>query len=180
MHRLLVIGATWLAALALCGTAGAWSWPADGAVLRPFVFGSDPYAGGQHRGIDVAGEEGSPVRAPASGTVTFAGSVPTSGRGVTILTADGYAVTLFHLGSVLVARGDAVAEGDPVGTMGWSGEPEHAVPTVHLGIRVAAQAEGYVDPVGLLPSRPVPPGRVPPPAPPVPAPAPAPLRRHRR
>ena len=32
--------------------AGAWAWPVDGPVLRPFVFGGDPYAGGQHRGID--------------------------------------------------------------------------------------------------------------------------------
>ena len=80
-------------------SAGAWSWPADGDVLRPFALGGDAYAAGQHRGIDVAGAEGSPVRSPASGTVSFAGTLPTYGRGVTILTADGYAVTLVHLGS---------------------------------------------------------------------------------
>src|SRR4029078_12132067 len=97
----------------------AWSWPADGDVLRPFALGGDAYAAGPHRGVDVAGSEGpaggapgartgrdaagwegSGVRAPASGTVTFAGSLPTYGRGVTIATADGYAVTLVHLGSI--------------------------------------------------------------------------------
>ncbi len=59
MHRFLVVGVAALAALALSAPAGAWTWPADGAVLRPFALGSDPYAGGQHRGVDVAGPEGS-------------------------------------------------------------------------------------------------------------------------
>lgn len=156
MHRLLVFAATGLAALALSGSAMAWSWPSDGDVLRPFALGGDAYAAGQHRGIDVAGSEGSAVRAPASGTVTFAGSLPTYGRGVTIATADGYAVTLVHLGSIGVAKGDVVADGASIGTMGWSGDAEHAVPSVHLGVRVAAQAEGYVDPLSLLPPRSVP------------------------
>jgi hypothetical protein len=171
VHRFLVIGATTLAALVLSGPAGAWTWPADGPVLRPFALGSDVYAAGQHRGIDVGGQEGSTVRAPASGNVTFAGSLPTHGRGVTIITPDGYAVTLVHLGFITVAKGDAVDEGAPVGTLGFSGEVEHSVPSVHLGIRLAAQAEGYVDPLVLLPARPP----VPSPADsPVPAPAPTP------
>ena len=168
MHRLLVFVATGLAALVLSGSAMAWSWPADGDVLRPFTLGGDAYAAGQHRGVDVAGSEGSAVRAPAAGTVTFAGSLPTYGRGVTIATADGYAVTLVHLGSIGVAKGDAVAEGASIGTMGWSGDAEHPVPSVHLGIRVASQAEGYVDPLGLLPPRSIPA----PAPPPVQSPAP--------
>ena len=165
MHRFLVLGATLVVALALSGVASAWSWPADGQVLRAFELGSDTYAAGQHRGIDVAGAPGSPVRAPAAGTITFAGSVPTHGRGVTILTADGYSVTLFHLESVGVAKGETVDEGAAVGTMGSSGDAEHSVPTVHLGIRVADRQDGYVDPIGLLPARPVQhrPRRLPPP-----------------
>jgi len=127
VHRLLLLGATSLLALALSGPAAAWSWPADGDVLRPFTLGSNAYAAGQHRGIDVAGPEGSSIRAPASGTVSFAGSLPTHGRSLTILTSDGYAVTLVHLGSIEVGKGDAVTEGSAVATMGSSGEPEHAV-----------------------------------------------------
>jgi hypothetical protein len=45
-------------ALAAPATAGAWTWPTDGPVLRPFSLGSDPYAGGQHRGIDIGGDVG--------------------------------------------------------------------------------------------------------------------------
>ena len=118
MHRILAIGAAMVLALAVSGEAVAWSWPADGAVVRPFAFGADAYAAGQHRGIDVAGPDGSAVKAPAAGVVTFAGSLPTYGRGVTILTADGYAVTLVHLGAIDVAKDATVGEGDTVGTMG--------------------------------------------------------------
>ena len=71
-----------------------------------------------------AATPGDAVLAPAGGTVTFAGSVPGSGKSVTITTADGYAVTLTHLGSIAVAQGAAVAEGDAVGTIGPSGDPE--------------------------------------------------------
>ena len=146
MHRLLIVGAAGLAALALSSSAGAWSWPAEGDVLRPFALGGDAYAAGQHRGIDVAGPEGSSVRAPAAGTVSFAGSLPTYGKGITITTPDGYAVTLVHLGSIGVAKGDAVIEGGPIGTMGWSGDPEHTVASVHLGVRVGESGGGVPRP----------------------------------
>ena len=62
MHRILVIALAGFAALVASGPARAWSWPADGDVLRPFTLGGDAYAAGQHRGIDVAGAEGSPAR----------------------------------------------------------------------------------------------------------------------
>jgi hypothetical protein len=153
----------------------AWTWPAEGPVLRPFVLGDDPYAGGQHRGVDVAGKEGAPVRAPAAGVVSFAGTVPGGGRAVTVQTADGYSVTLVHLGSIAVDRDVVLPEGAPVGTIGPSGEREHPVPYVHLGIRVTSDATGYLDPLSFLPTREAPAPAVPaPPAEPAPAPSPAP------
>ena len=133
--------------------AYGWSWPVDGPVLRPFALGDNPYAGGQHRGIDVAAPAGSAVSAPVAGEVAFAGSVPTGGRTVTIRTADGWSVTLLHLGSVTVRRGDGVAEREPVGAVGPSGDPEHGEPYVHVGIRRTDEEHGYVDPLLLLPGR---------------------------
>jgi hypothetical protein len=143
-----------LATLVGAPPALAWTWPSDGPVLQPFTFGDDPYAAGQHRGIDVAGTPGSPVRAPAQGSVTFAGTVPGGGRTVTILTPDGYAVTLLHLGAIGVRRGAAVDEAAAVGTLGSSGEAEHPVAYVHLGVRVASEPQGYLDPLRLLPPQP--------------------------
>ncbi len=135
----------------------AWTWPVDGPVLRPFAFEArTPYAGGQHRGIDIGAPLGAAVRAPASGTVTFAGTVPTGGKTVAIATGDGYSVTLVHLGSIAVAPGRQVVEGDTVGTVGPSGEPEIAGSYVHLGIRHALDEHGYLDPLGFLPARPGP------------------------
>jgi hypothetical protein len=150
----------------------AWTWPVDGPVLRPFVLGDDPYAGGQHRGIEIGALSGAPVRAPAAGAVSFAGTVPKGGKTVTIRTADGYAVTLLHLGAYSVTRGAAVGEGDIVGSVGPAGVAPESVPYVYLGIRRADEPDGYVDPLGLLPAPPAPQDPVP--ADPVPHPAPNP------
>ena len=68
--------ASLVTALAIVPSAHAWTWPAAGPVLRPFSLGADTYAGGQHRGVDIGAELGSPVRAPAAGTVSFVGSIP--------------------------------------------------------------------------------------------------------
>ena len=173
MRHPLVLLPVLLATLVGAPPALAWTWPTDGPVLQPFVLGDDPYAAGQHRGIDVAGVTGTPVSAPAGGTVSFSGTVPGGGRTVTIQTADGYAVTLLHLGALGVARGAVVGEGDVVGTLGSSGEAEHAGPYVHLGVRVAADPLGYLDPLRFLPLRPAVTGEVAAPAlEPEPAPAP--------
>jgi hypothetical protein len=155
----------------------AWTWPVDGPVLEPFSLGDDPYAAGQHRGIDVAAPAGSPVRTPAAGSVSFAGTVPRAGRTVTVRTDDGYSVTLVHLGEIVVTQSARVAEGTRVGVVGPSGEAEHQQPYVHLGIRITSDPNGYLDPLRFLSSRESGPPAAPDPAeeqPPAEGPAPAP------
>jgi hypothetical protein len=139
--------------LAWAPAAYAWSWPVQGPVLQPFTYDeSHPYASGQHRGVDIGADAaGEQVTAPAAGTVSFAGSVPTNGECVTIQTPDGYTVTLTHLGALLVAKGVSVDEGQAVATIGPSGTPEFDQPYVHLGIRSTSDPNGYLDPLGLLP-----------------------------
>ena len=154
-NRLLAGAAGVLLALALTPPAAAWTWPVEGPVLRPFVAEDDPYAGGQHRGIDVAAPAGAEVRAPATGVASFVGQLPHEGLCLTIRTADGYSITLVHLGSIGVRTGTAIAEGEVVGTIGPSGDAEWGEPYVHLGIRLTAEPHGYVDPLSLLPARPV-------------------------
>src|SRR5215210_453370 len=171
-----------LAALAIPPGALAWSWPSPGPVLAPFVAAPSEYEAGQHRGIDVAGAAGEPALAPAAGTVRFAGTLPRHGRSLTIETADGFSVTLLHLGTLGVSAGVAVAEAEQVGTIGQSGDLEHEAAYVHLGVRRTSEPDGYVDPASLLPPRaaappPVPAGGPPPTAAPAPGPvaaAPAP------
>lgn len=151
MRRLVLLPAL-LAFLVGAVPALAWTWPVDGPVLQSFAFEGGEYAGGQHRGIDVGADVGAPVRAPVAGMVSFAGTVPVGGLSITIQTSDGLAVTLLHLGTVLAAEGDVVAEGDHVGVVGWSGDAEHEVPSVHLGVRVVAETAGYLDPLRFLSS----------------------------
>src|SRR5205085_10892755 len=115
-----------------------------------------PYAAGEHRGIDIGDASGSDVRAPIGGVVSFAGTVPTAGHGVTVQTVDGLSVTLTHLGTVGVARGASVAEGDTVGTIGPSGDADVTAPFVQLGVRTTADQQGYLDPLAFLPARPAP------------------------
>src|SRR5829696_9826200 len=165
---LLTLGLAWPAG------ANAWTWPVDGPVLRGFDFGGEQYREHGHTGIDVGGAAGAPVAAPAAGRVSFAGWLPTHGRTITLRTDDGFAVTLLHLGSIVVNAGDGVAEGEAVGTIGPSGDAELDEPYVHLGIRHADDPKGYVDPLSLLPPRQQPATPVATPAPPAVAATPPP------
>ena len=165
MKRLVILLPVLLALQVGVQPALAWTWPVDGPVLRPFILGDDPYAAGQHRGIDIGASSGATVVAPASGTVSFAGTVPGGGKTLTIRTADGYSVTLLHLGTIAALRGGAVAEGHGVGTVGPSGDAELPRPYVYLGIRTTADRNGYLDPLSLLPPAVAAPAPQPEPAP---------------
>jgi hypothetical protein len=139
-------------------------------VLQTFSFDqAHPYAAGQQRGIAIGTDPGTPVRAPAGGVVSFAGTVAANGKTVTIQTAAGLAVSLTHLGSLDVSRDDTVDEGAVIGSAGSSGEPEFSVPYVHLGIRDVANPQGYLDPLSFLPAA------LTPVAEPAPAPVPEPV-----
>src|SRR5918992_4848276 len=140
MKRLVALLAVLIALQAGVPPALAWTWPVDGPVLRPFVLGDDPYAAGQHRGVDIGAPAGTPVRAASAGSVSFAGTVPSGGRAVTVRTEDGLSVTYLELGAIRVARGAEVVEGDPIGTVGPAAH-------VHLGVRVTADPHGYLDPL---------------------------------
>src|SRR5919204_3325513 len=149
------LGVLLLCALAFpAASARAWTWPVNGQVVRPFNFDrAHPYAAGQHRGIDVSAAVGAPVVAPAEGAITFAGTVPSGGKTVSIQTPFGTTVTLLHLGAIGVTRGAVIAEGSVVGAVGPSNDPGLLEPHVYLGIRTTSDAHGYLDPLLFLPSR---------------------------
>ena len=94
-------------ALALPARALAWTWPTHGPVLRTFSFDrAHPYAAGQRRGVDIgAGAPGEPVLTPAAGVVSFSGATPANGLTLSIRTADGFTVSLTHLGALAVRAG---------------------------------------------------------------------------
>ena len=121
--------------------------PAQGAVVRGFDARAGPYGPG-HRGIDIAAPDGATVRAPAAGTVVFAGPVGGT-TWVSLLVAPGVRVTLGPLLDPTTAR--RVRLRDAIGRVG----PGHQVGgvTLHLSARVDGV---YVDPLAYLVDRPRP------------------------
>ena len=78
---LLAVGAT-----EARGTPGGWTWPVEGRVITPYSNdNSQPYAGGMHRGIDIAAPVGTPVRAAHGGEVTYAGPLGSAGLTVALI-----------------------------------------------------------------------------------------------
>lgn len=127
-----------------------WPWPLIGEIATAYRNGSDPYAAGQHRGVDIAAPVGTPARAVASGTVAFSGKLPDGGNAVTVRTADGkYLISFLHLHERSVRRGADVSVGDALGSVGTTGRRSIEQAHLHLGVRMAATRK-YVDPMGLL------------------------------
>jgi murein DD-endopeptidase MepM/ murein hydrolase activator NlpD len=109
--------------------------PVDAPIVDPFRPPPGPYAPG-NRGIEYRTVPGTTVRSSADGRVTFAGAVAGS-RHVTVLHADGIRTSYSYLARVLVARGEAVALGEPVGVTGRR---------LHVGAR---RGDTYIDPASL-------------------------------
>jgi murein DD-endopeptidase MepM/ murein hydrolase activator NlpD len=150
-----------------------WVWPVRGEVVTPYRYGTDPYAPGQHRGIDVAADAGAPVVAATSGEVRFAGTAGASGLTVSIRTADGrYDTSYLHLSSTSVREGDSVSAGQALGLVGTTGTRSATEPHLHFGVREAGSRHAYRDPNDLLPRQTTP---RPPEGAPAPEPAPVPI-----
>jgi Peptidase family M23 len=163
-----------LGTLLVISTAGeargspGWNWPVKGGVITPYSNDdANPYAGGLHRGIDIAAAVGTPVRAARAGHVTYAGALGYSGLTVAVRTVDGYLTSYLHLSAVAVRRGETVGRGARLGEAGTTGRRSRAEPHLHFGVRRAGAEHHYVDPLSLLPPLP----GTPPAAPASPAPA---------
>ena len=175
MRRLILASATTaLAFLLLVPPAWAeWVWPVRGEMITPYRNGTDPYASGQHRGIDIAAATGTTVVAATSGEVRFAGTAGSSGLTVSVRTADGrYDISYLHLSSAAVGEGDRVAAGQPLGAVGTTGTPSATEPHLHFGVRDAGSRHAYHDPLRFLPP---PTAAQPPRGAPAPEPAPVPI-----
>jgi hypothetical protein len=156
-----------LSANALADPGGGWTWPVRGPVLTAYRNGDDPYAAGQHRGVDIGAPVGSRVVAAVGGTVTFAGVAGSSGLTVSERTADGrFDLSYLHLSATSVRRGETLAAGAALGSVGTSGHRSAEAPHLHFGVRDAGRRSAYRDPLDFL---------APPPAGGAPDPAPAPV-----
>ena len=101
----------------------------------------DPFTGKQehHKGIDIAGKEGSRIMAVADGVVTWAGERTGYGKLVEIRHGNGYVTRYGHNKQPLVKAGDTVSKGDAVALMGSSGRstgPHVHIEVIHNGNQV--------------------------------------------
>lgn len=122
--------------------------PAAGAlVLEPPVpgpvvagFDAPTEYGPGHRGVDLGAPVGTPVRASAPGTVTFAGRVVDTAW----VTVDHGPVrtTVGPMAEITVRRGQRVAGGDVLGAAGRA----HGTAAVHWSLR---RGDTYLDPLAV-------------------------------
>lgn len=113
--------------------------PVPGALSQHFWWG--------HRAVDIPNPVGTPVRAAAEGTVTFAGwSNGGFGNSVTIVHADGFVSRYAHLSRVLVKAGDKVDHKTIVGLVGATGNATGS----HLHFEIVYNGV-LVDPEKFLP-----------------------------
>jgi len=135
--------------------------PAGDAVpVSGFGPRRDPVTGEAefHTGLDVAAPAGTTIRAPADGIVRWAGEPPTSvgetwwrlGRVVVLANGDSYRTIFGHCDRVLVRRGQRVARGTPIATVGSSGWTP--TPRLHFEIRRRIDEREWeaIDPLRLL------------------------------
>jgi murein DD-endopeptidase MepM/ murein hydrolase activator NlpD len=112
-------------------------------------FGSriDPFTGrtAYHGGLDMAAFERAPVVATSPGTVVFAGSRSGYGNTVEIDHGHGFKTRYGHLRDIQVQRGDHVAIGQRVGSMGSTGRST----ATHLHYEVWFRGR-QVDPINFL------------------------------
>ncbi len=114
--------------------AQTFIWPVKGRISGRFgnarVYNGQPGSG--HSGMDIAAPAGTPVKAPASGIVTFAQDLYLTGG--TILLDHGFGVSsnFLHLSRIDVAIGDRVEQGQVIAKVGATGRATG--PHLHWGM----------------------------------------------
>lgn len=115
--------------------AQSFIWPVQGRISGRFgnarVYNGQPGSG--HSGMDIAAPNGTPVKAPAAGVVTFAGP-DLYLTGGTLLLDHGYGVSsnFLHLSRIDVKVGERVQQGQIIGAVGATGRATG--PHLHWGM----------------------------------------------
>ncbi len=122
---------------------GVWPLRPEPEVVRGFDPPSDPFGAG-HRGVDLSGAVGQPVHSALAGTVTYAGLL--AGRGV-IVVNHGPTRTTYEPVAAVVRVGDAVAQGDRIGTLELAGSHCFPAACLHWGW---LRGDEYLNPLDLV------------------------------
>ncbi len=130
---------------------GILSWPVPGHTLITDYWGwrSDPFGGGGsvwHNGIDVGCSTGTPIYAPASGTVIECYWSDSIGNVLIIDHGGGMSTRYYHLSGFEASVGDVVTRGDLVAYVGNTGYYTTG-PHLHFEVRMYNPGLGYSESV---------------------------------
>jgi murein DD-endopeptidase MepM/ murein hydrolase activator NlpD len=117
-------------------------WPAQGTVTSGFGY----RWGALHAGIDIANNQGTPVRAAKAGTVILAGWNGGYGNCIVIDHGGGFSTLYGHNVRLRVSEGQRVSQGDLIADMGSTGNSTG--PHSHFETRVNGNPQ---DPTRYLP-----------------------------
>jgi murein DD-endopeptidase MepM/ murein hydrolase activator NlpD len=122
-------------------------WPLRGRVNSGYGRRRSPWSGRaeQHNGIDIGSSPGTPVTAPAAGTVVAASAHGGFGKHVTLDHGNGVRSLYGHLRQVTVSPGQRVEKGQVIGLVGSTGRSTG--PHLHYELMVEGKP---VDPQGFL------------------------------
>jgi len=122
-------------------------WPVAGYLSSGYGRRKSPFTGRLefHEGLDIVAPAGTPIRAPATGRVRFAGYKAGWGRVVEIDHGFGYVTFFGHCQSIKVSSGRNVSRGEIIATVGRSGSAtgNH----LHYGIKVSG---AWVNPFNYI------------------------------
>jgi murein DD-endopeptidase MepM/ murein hydrolase activator NlpD len=121
--------------------------PVLGWTSSAYGYRQDPFNGVLqfHRGVDIAAQVGSPVRAALDGKVAVVAVDPVLGLYILLRHQIGYSTVYGHLQQALVQPGAAVVRGQRIGLVGSSGKATG--PHLHFEVRKSGRT---VNTTGLL------------------------------
>lgn len=134
---------------AVCGASpplppDGFTWPVTGEITETWSLDCGTDRG--HRGVDIAADAGTVIRAAAAGTVGFVGYTPAESGSTTITInhEGGLRTTYLHVAGPRVSNGETVSQGQTIATA--NGSP------LHFSIKlVSGNHEAYFNPLQLLP-----------------------------
>ena len=126
-------------------SGNSFRWPVKGRIISG--FGTKP-DGGHNDGVNIAGPQGTPVKAAENGVVAYSGSeLKGYGNLVLVRHANNWVSAYANNEQLLVKRGDKVSRGQVIAKAGTSGSvPE---PQVHFELRKGSRP---VDPTQYMSS----------------------------
>ena len=150
MNLILLTLSTAVLALSPSPPAPAAVWPLQPRpeVVKGFELPAKPWLPG-HRGVDLSGSPGQPVLAATAGTIAYAG--PLAGRGV-ITVSTGPRRTTYEPVVPAVTVGATVTPGTVIGHLSAAGSHCPPATCLHWGL---IQGKQYLNPLTLVPNRPV-------------------------